>query len=57
MGTLHRELTCFAVDGLPTVGIRLLMGVVILLVMMARGKEKWLTKAGERACEVPESME
>jgi amino acid transporter len=35
--------------GLPTVGIWLLIGVVILAVMAARGKEEWLTKAGDSA--------
>jgi amino acid transporter len=45
------------VYGLPTVGIWLLIGVVILAVMAARGKEAWLTKAGESACEVPKTVE
>jgi amino acid transporter len=45
------------VYGLPTVGIWLLIGVVILVVMTARGKKEWLTKAGESASEVPETVE
>src|SRR6266478_758046 len=36
---------------IPTVGIWLLLGIVILGVMAARGKEEWLTKAGESAFE------
>ncbi len=40
--------------GIPTVGIWLLLGVVILVVMGARGKEEWLTKAGESAFEIVE---
>ncbi len=44
------------VYALPTIGIWLLIGVVILIVMRARGKEEWLTKAGESAFEVPESQ-
>jgi hypothetical protein len=43
------------VYALPTLGIWLLIGVVILIVMRARGKEEWLDKAGESAFEVPES--
>jgi amino acid transporter len=43
------------VYALPTLGIWLLIGVVILIVMRARGKEEWLNKAGESAFEVPES--
>jgi len=42
------------VYGLPTVGIWLLIGVVILAVMAARGKEEWLTKASESAFELSE---
>jgi amino acid transporter len=45
------------VYGLPTVGIWLLIGVVILVVMTARGKEEWLTKAGESAAEIAETVE
>jgi amino acid transporter len=44
------------VYALPTLGIWLLIGVVILIVMRARGKEEWLNKAGESAFEVPESQ-
>src|SRR6266446_2384837 len=44
------------VYALPTIGIWLLIGVVILIVMRARGKEEWLNKAGESAFEVPESQ-
>ena len=44
------------VYALPTVGAWLLIGVVILVVMRARGKEEWLTRAGESAFEVPESQ-
>jgi len=40
--------------GIPTVGIWLVLGVVILAIMAARGKEEWLTKAGESAFEVLE---
>ncbi len=39
---------------IPTVGIWLLLGIVILGAMAARGKEEWLTKAGESAFEVVE---
>lgn len=42
------------VYGLPTVGIWLLIGVVILIVMAVRGREAWLTKAGDSAFLVPE---
>jgi amino acid transporter len=45
------------VYGLPTVGIWLLIGIVILAVMAARGREGWLTRAGESAFEVPEAAE
>jgi amino acid transporter len=45
------------VYGLPTVGLWLLIGIVILAVMAARGKEEWLNKAGESAFEIPESVE
>ncbi|MBA2286869.1 MAG: APC family permease [Ktedonobacteraceae bacterium] len=45
------------VYGLPTVGIWLVIGVVILVVMAVRGKEEWLTKAGESAFEVSENAE
>ncbi len=40
--------------GIPTVGIWLLLGIVILVVMAVRGKEEWLTKAGESAFEIVE---
>jgi amino acid transporter len=39
---------------IPTVGIWLLIGIVILVVMAIRGKEVWLTKAGESAFEIIE---
>jgi hypothetical protein len=39
---------------IPTVGIWLLIGIVILVVMAIRGKEVWLTKAGESAFEIVE---
>ena len=39
---------------IPTVGIWLLLGIVILGAMAARGKEEWLTKAGESAFEIVE---
>ncbi len=42
---------------LPTIGIWFLLGVGILFVMRARGKEEWLTRAGESAFEVPETPE
>jgi amino acid transporter len=45
------------VYGLPTVGIWLIIGIGILALMAARGKEEWLTKAGESAFEIPESAE
>jgi amino acid transporter len=41
--------------GLPAVAIWLLIGVVILVVMKLRGKEEWLTKAGESAFVEPEA--
>ena len=37
------------VYGLPTIGIWLVLGIVILIVMRVRGKETWLTKAGDSA--------
>ena len=42
---------------LPTIAIWFLIGVGILFVMRARGKEEWLTRAGESAFEVPETPE
>jgi amino acid transporter len=45
------------VYALPTIAIWFLIGVVILFVMRARGKEEWLTRAGESAFEVPETPE
>jgi amino acid transporter len=39
---------------IPTVGIWLLIGIVILVAMAVRGKEEWLTKAGESAFEIVE---
>jgi amino acid transporter len=42
---------------LPTIAIWFLLGVGILFVMRARGKEEWLTRAGESAFEVPETPE
>ena len=39
---------------IPTVGIWLLIGIVILVVMRVRGREEWLTKAGESAFEIIE---
>src|SRR5207245_4374392 len=42
---------------IPTVGIWLLLGIVILGAMAARGKEEWLTKAGESAFEIVRSEE
>jgi amino acid transporter len=42
------------VYGLPTVGIWLLIGVVVLVVMAVRGREAWLTKAGDSAFLIPE---
>ncbi len=39
---------------IPTVGIWLLLGIVILVVMRVRGREEWLTKAGESAFEIVE---
>lgn len=42
------------VYGLPTVGIWLLIGVVILVIMAVRGREAWLTKAGDSAFLIPE---
>ena len=43
--------------GLPTVGIWLLIGVVVLVVMAVRGREEWLTRAGESAFEAEETAE
>lgn len=42
------------VYGLPTVGIWLVLGAIILVVMAVRGREAWLTKAGESAFLIPE---
>lgn len=44
------------VYALPTIGAWLLLGIVILVVMRARGKEEWLTRAGESAFEIPEGQ-
>ena len=40
--------------GIPTLGIWIVLGIVILAVMAARGRESWLTKAGENAFEILE---
>ncbi|HVB75971.1 MAG TPA: APC family permease [Ktedonobacteraceae bacterium] len=42
------------VYGLPTVGIWLLIGILIMVVMAVRGKEEWITKAGQSAFVIPE---
>lgn len=42
---------------IPTVGVWLLIGIVILVVMAVRGNEEWLTKAGDSAFELPEVTE
>lgn len=42
------------VYGLPTVGIWLVLGAIILVIMAVRGREAWLTKAGESAFLIPE---
>ena len=44
------------VYALPTVGIWILLGIVILVVMRVRGREEWLTKAGESAFEIVEGQ-
>jgi amino acid transporter len=40
------------VYALPTLGIWLVLGIIILVVMAVRGKEEWLTRAGESAFEL-----
>jgi amino acid transporter len=42
------------VYALPTIGIWLLLGVIILVVMAVRGKEEWLTKAGQSTFDIVE---
>ena len=42
---------------IPTVGIWLLIGIVILVVMAVRGNEEWLTRAGDSAFDLPEVAE
>ncbi|MBA2676869.1 MAG: APC family permease [Ktedonobacteraceae bacterium] len=42
---------------IPTVGIWLLLGIVILVIMAVRGNEEWLTKAGDSAFDLPEVAE
>ncbi len=44
------------VYALPTIGIWLLLGIVILVAMRVRGREEWLTKAGESAFEIVEGQ-
>jgi amino acid transporter len=42
---------------IPTIGVWLVIGIVILIVMAARGKEEWLKKAGESAFELSEGAD